>query len=204
MAGKRTATKQRVCDSCLPPVAQTRSRRSSACSADSHFTLPSESLVTPDHDDWVLAHTASISRSSTRSNLDVAEPVDELAPVEPWMGPSGILSLYPLAVNPSHAVDRLVPAPAAGPLFAPSIAARRCAMEKEMERTNLRQRRLGGDKTIWIPEVWGYRREDFDPTFYDEDVEGQKVTEGGLVVDGPIRFRAQVKRSSVDSDVLVV
>jgi len=161
--------------------------------------VPGETLVTPDHEDWIVAST-TISHSSTRLNLDVAEP-DELAPVEPWMGPSGILSLYPLAVNSSHAIDRLHPAPAAGPLFAPSIAARRTAMEKEMERTSLRQRRMGADKTFWIPGAWGYRREDFDPTFLDEDVEGGRATEGGLVVDGPIRFRAQVKKPSLAAEI---
>lgn len=59
---------------------------------------------------------------------------------------------------------------------------------------SLRQRRLGNDKSFWIPGTWGYKREDFDPTYHDGDVEGEIEVEGGLVVDGPIRFRASAKR----------
>lgn len=194
LAGKRIVSQERICDTCLPTAelsTPSRSRRSSSCSADSRSTFPSERLDTPNDDYMVM------TRSSSRANLDVAETSD-LAPVESWMGPSGILSLYPLAVNPSHATERLVPALAAGPLFSPSIAARRNAMEKEMERTSLRQRRLGSDKEAWIPGAWGYSRKDFDPTYVDTDVEGDQATEGGLVVDGPIRFRSQAKRPSLE------
>ena len=203
--GKRVTSSQRVCDTCLPRPCETpttsRSRRSSAWSENSLSTLPSDTLVTPQDDDEfmtssiVLSHTASISRSSTRANFEASvEPVDELAPIESWMDRSGILSLYPLAVKPSHAAERSPPPPAAGPLFAPSLSARRAAKEKELERTSLRQRRLGADKSFWIPGTWGYQRKDFDPTYFDEDVEGVVPTSGGLVEDGPIRFRPTMKR----------
>jgi hypothetical protein len=206
--GKRVVAKERVCDTCLPRTSETpitsRSRRSSAWSQSSQSTLPSDTIVTPDQEDSgfvtasiVLSQTSSLSRSSTRGNLEVSvEPTDKLAPLEPWMGNEGVLSLYPLAVNPSHAAkeQRAALQPAAGPLFGPSLAARRTALEKELERTSLRQRRLGADKSFWIPGAWGYRREDFDPTFHDEDVEGEVFAEGGLVVDGPIRFRASARR----------
>lgn len=209
--GKRVISQERVCDVCLPrpeevPASQ-RSRRSSAWSENTQSTGPSDTLVTPDSDDSaylissiVLSQTASISRTSTRGNLEVSvEPTEELAPIEPWMGPAGILSLYPLAVNPSHGPKTERPAPAAGPLFGPSLEARRNAKEKELERLSLRQRRMGNDKSFWIPGTWGYRREDFDPTFHDEDVEGQVQTEGGLVVDGPIRFRSGAKKVTTPS-----
>lgn len=58
------------------------------------------------------------------------------------MDRSGILSLYPLAVQASHA--RRSPTTAAravGPLFGPSLKERRYVQEKELERLFLRQKR---------------------------------------------------------------
>ena len=147
-------SKERVCDTCLPPAQETplaeRQRRDSTWSEGSCSTVPSDVIMTPEEEPPHVAAsvftTSSKLRPNNRSHLDVTVlPTDDLAPVEPWMGAEGILSLYPLAVNASHASGAPVPCPAAGPLFGPSASARRSALEKEMERLSLRQRRLGTD-----------------------------------------------------------
>lgn len=196
--GKRTITKQRVCDLCLPrpstdETVTPRSRRGSAWSENTQSSGPSDSLITPDYERMGQS-SLILSRVGSRSSnpeYTAQDTDDELAPIESWMGPSGVLSLYPLAVKPSH-VAATAPPPAAGPLFAPSLAAKRSAKEKEIERT-LRQRRTGSDN-LWVPATWGYKREDFDSSCHDEDVNGPAEVEGGLVVDGPIRFRASAKK----------
>ncbi|WWC66640.1 uncharacterized protein I206_100543 [Kwoniella pini CBS 10737] len=226
VGGKRRVVKERVCDLCcsrrnpedieLPKSAQ-QSRRNSSCTESASDDHNSE-LVTPyDEEGNVLLSGSVLLRAQSRitlitSNLDQQA---ELAPIEDWMDRSGVLSLYPLAVNPSHSKSSgsrnrnrsTSPAvPSAGPLFSPSISMRRQEKEKQLERLTLRQRRMGSNNTqnttmdeFWLPGKWGYKREDFDPTFLssgevvDEDEEIEKYV-GGIVEDGPIRFRTGVKR----------
>lgn len=97
------------------------------------------------------------------------------------MDRDGVLSLYPLAAQPSRWHVKV--SPSAAPLFQLSLSARRCARAKENEHLTLRQGRMGQDNTVWLPAKWGYRREDF-ASGYDSDDE--EVTPGGQVVDGPI------------------
>ncbi|OCF36331.1 hypothetical protein I316_02206 [Kwoniella heveanensis BCC8398] len=202
--GKRRVVKERVCDLCcqktdpadieLPRSTQHSRRNSSATDSDQH-----SDLVTPLSEDGQLLSGSALLRAQSRVNLaldkeSAISEAAELAPIAEWMDRSGVLSLYPLAVNPSHARSRrsLSPAPSAGPLFAPSISARREAKEKELERLTLRQRRMGAESDFWLPGKWGYKREDFDPTFLKEgedDGEDFERSVGGVVEDGPIRFR---------------
>jgi hypothetical protein len=71
--------------------------------------------------------------------MDELQP--RLAPIEEWMDRSGILSLYPLAVMPSHSkrpASRTTQ-PAVGPLFAPTLSERRNAREKQLQRQSRRR-----------------------------------------------------------------
>ncbi|WWD22471.1 hypothetical protein CI109_106964 [Kwoniella shandongensis] len=206
--GKRTMVRDRVCDLCLPkpdteadvlPRSTQHSRRNSSA------TESEADLVTPCSDDGHPLAGSALLRASSRITLDrhtlKGSPTGDanLAPIEPWMDRSGVLSLYPLAVNASHSRTRrsLSPAPSAAPLFAPSIEARRTAKEKELERLTLRQRRMGQESEFWLPGKWGYKREDFDPSFFrdgEEDEDQYEKEVGGMVEDGPIRFRTGVRK----------
>ncbi|WWC58217.1 uncharacterized protein I303_100753 [Kwoniella dejecticola CBS 10117] len=223
VGGKRRVVKERVCDLCclktnpedieLPKSAQ-QSRRNSSCTesaSDDHHS----DLVTPyDEEGNTLLSGSALLRAQSRITLNTTDlhKETELAPIEDWMDRSGVLSLYPLAVSSSHAKSsgsrnrsHSPAAPSAGPLFSPSISMRRQEKEKQLERLTLRQRRMGGQQQsnavdeFWLPGKWGYKREDFDPTFLppgevaDQDEEIEKYV-GGIVEDGPIRFRTGVKR----------
>ncbi|KAK8845517.1 hypothetical protein IAR55_006232 [Kwoniella newhampshirensis] len=211
-SGKRSIGNDRVCDLCLPRP-DTESDilpRSSAHHSrrNSSGTESEADLVTPYSDDGHSLSGSMLLRASSRVTLDRNTPRDatarlgddaQLAPIEAWMDRSGILSLYPLAVNPSHSRTRrsISPAPSVAPLFAPSIRARRTAKEKELERLTLRQRRMGQESEFWLPGKWGYKREDFDPTFLKDGEEDEDQIEkevGGVVEDGPIRFRTGVRK----------
>ncbi|WWC85895.1 uncharacterized protein L201_000762 [Kwoniella dendrophila CBS 6074] len=235
--GKRRVVKERVCDMCLVstkhlspeeielPHSARQSRRNSTCTESASDDHQSE-LVTPyDEESNVLLSGSALLRAQSRITLNtnnLIEQENELAPIEDWMDKSGVLSLYPLAVNSSHSrssslrgkkssskTNLTSPSgilPSAGPLFSPSISMRREAKEKQLERLTLRQRRLGGQSQtnamdeFWLPGKWGYKREDFDPTFginNIDDVNENKEIEkyvGGIVEDGPIRFRTNVKK----------
>ncbi|WVQ93617.1 hypothetical protein IAU59_000693 [Kwoniella sp. CBS 9459] len=216
--GKRRVVKERVCDLCcqktdpadieLPRSAQHSRRNSSATESDQH-----SDLVTPLSEDGHLLSGSALLRAHSRVNLalegssSIIGEAAELAPIAEWMDRSGVLSLYPLAVKPSHTRSRrsLSPAPSAGPLFAPSISARREAKEKELERMTLRQRRMGADSDFWLPGKWGYKREDFDPSFLrdGEDEEEPDRLVGGVVEDGPIRFRMGTRKATTPGAVSV-
>ncbi|WVW81895.1 hypothetical protein I302_103894 [Kwoniella bestiolae CBS 10118] len=215
ISGKRRIVKERVCDLCvsnnddhhLDNVSQPRSnqhsRRNSTCTESASEDHDHHSdLVTPyDEDGHGLLSASGLLRAQSRLTLNTsnlpAEP--ELAPIEDWMDRSGVLSLYPLAVNPSHSKSSTLH-PSAGPLFSPSQSMRREAKEKQLERLTLRQRRMGNKTSMthddfWLPGKWGYRREDFDPTLgeYDDSEQIEKYV-GGMVEDGPIRFRTGVRK----------
>ncbi|WVQ80269.1 hypothetical protein IAT38_002374 [Cryptococcus sp. DSM 104549] len=184
--------------------------RKNSASESEPFSDYSSNLVTPASDDCAFHHsfpssssllpTSSRDRTAlpTATLLPHSSPAEgpALAPIESWMDRSGVLSLYPLAVNPSHSRSKrsVSPAPSAGPLFAPSLKSRRAAAAKEAERQTLRQRRQAGADEFWLPGKWGYKREDFDPTWRQEDEEEGELEVvlggGGVVEDGPIRFRS--------------
>lgn len=162
----RKITYERVCDSCLEAVSPSVFRQptqaiwsdnfplSSDASLSRSVSFESDQVVTPNVD---MSSINPLSRTSTiatasrpQLNIDVAEETveeDKLAPIEPWMGPSGVLSLYPLAANQSRTVQSKPPA--AGPLFSPSRSERRNAREKQLERLNIRQRR-GKTDDFWL------------------------------------------------------
>ncbi|OCF59553.1 hypothetical protein L486_02220 [Kwoniella mangroviensis CBS 10435] len=228
--GNRRIVKERVCDLCCSspnnneaaievsssqPKSTQHSRRNSTCTeSDGHHS----DLVTPYDEDGHsngsngsnasngLLSASGLLRAQSRLTLNTQDVEPELAPIQDWMDKSGVLSLYPLAVNPSHSTkSKHSPLPpSAGPLFSPSISMRREAKEKQLERLTLRQRRMGngpaviGHDDFWLPGKWGYRREDFDPTFgmnvQDDDEDQIEKYVGGVVEDGPIRFRTGVKR----------
>ncbi|WRT63756.1 uncharacterized protein IL334_000681 [Kwoniella shivajii] len=171
-----------------------QSRRNSSCTdSDQHSDLITpydEDSMSHSQQQHVISHSgislrSQSSKTSTPTNQFGLAPQDdsELAPIEDWMDRSGVLSLYPLAVNPSHSSrskrSKSPAAPAAGPLFSPSISMRREAKEKELERLTLRQRRLGMGKTtqiqiqnhddFWLPGQWGFRSQNME-----EASEGQQ------------------------------
>ena len=169
--------KERVCDLCHPLSADVdivtppESRRNSLSSD------PSETPLTPSSEHPPL--TASlVLRSSSSRHLPVEETKPTaLTPLEPWMGPEGVLSLSPLAIKPSPSSSTL----SIAPLF-------------PQPRKTVRRRRLGKGEDLWIPGKWGYKREDFDLSYRDEEDDLESL--GGLVEDGPIRFRAQRRVTS--------
>ncbi|WVQ76245.1 hypothetical protein IAR50_005910 [Cryptococcus sp. DSM 104548] len=205
----RTLAQSRVCDMCLPKPGAGDSdsepslpdlspRKNSATGSEPFSDYSSHShLLTPDDSSIHLRSAPSPSYPHPPSyvppqNQGLGVQVEELAPIEDWMDRSGVLSLYPLAVNPSHSRSKrsISPAPAAPPLFAPSLKSRRAAKEKEMQRQTLRQRRSGKDD-FWLPR--------FGPGLGgDEDEEGEGeasmvVQDGGVVQDGPFRYRPRVQ-----------
>ena len=178
--------KERVCDLCYHPsssdeattiISSNESRRNSLASS------PTDAVLTPisSHDDAVpLTTPLSLCNSASSRQLQELSEVQvepSLAPIEPWMDSAGVLSLYPLAQKPSIHPLR----PAVAPLFAPSRSrSRKASLERNVKNDDL-----------WIPGTWGYRREDFDLSCRDEEGDDFKESVGGLVVDGPIRFRAE-------------
>ncbi|KAK4683433.1 hypothetical protein P7C73_g6832, partial [Tremellales sp. Uapishka_1] len=208
--GKRRVAMERVCDGCFSSCHNLGSRRpslvsdedaslsASSCTDDSYPLTPgSEDPPSLNSSAIRLPHQTSLyfrSTPSSRSTSTSHRQATALAPIEPWMDNSGVLSLYPLAVQPSHSRRAKSPhaRPAAGPLFGPSLRALRSADEKETQRLTLRQRRMGADADFWVPQTWGYTRAQFDSAFSDDEDERETAT-GGLVVDGPIVLRAHPK-----------
>lgn len=191
-AGNPCIELQRVCDSCVggaqleaPPLSAASSRRGSSAS-DS--TAPSDTLITPDENP--LSRSSSIQQSAARlRDLDALCNADHsLAPAQPWMGKDAVLSLYPLAVHPSY--THLKAPPSAGPLFAPSLSARRDAKLKEHARLSLRQRRMGDTNEFWLPGKWNGGRDDLD----GEELSDDEDDFGGAAVDGLLRYRAAIAR----------
>lgn len=152
--------------------------------SDQSASAASTQLLTPESEDPLSASALICRRPFFTQELD-ENVTPTLAPIRSWMDSNGVLSLYPLAACASHSSIKS-PVPAAAPLFAPSLHARRTAKVKEHQRLSLRQRRFGENNAgeLWIPEMWGYKKQDFMP---DEDGE---MPQGGLVIDGPIRLRA--------------
>ncbi|WVN91008.1 uncharacterized protein L203_106254 [Cryptococcus depauperatus CBS 7841] len=192
----RSIVHARVCDMCVPrpelkeplvlPGRKLSASDSEPLSDSNHSYLP-----TP-VDEWgcsssssIVYRRASVNTIEEPSSLEMHQ---QLAPIEDWMDKSGVLSLYPLAVNPSHSRSKrpMSPIPAVAPLFAPSLKSRRQAKEKEIQRQTLRQRRLG-KHDFWLPHEWGYRHENLDRVLIDEEDSDREI--GGVVEDGPIRFR---------------
>ncbi|BEJ10938.1 hypothetical protein CspHIS471_0103600 [Cutaneotrichosporon sp. HIS471] len=128
----------RVCDGCCAITEDDSVRRPSECApsltSSSTSAFDDELLASPH-----LFPVRSMNRSPSQSAVDELEP--RLAPLEEWMGGSGILSLYPLAVTPSHSkrpASRTTQ-PAVGPLFAPTLSERRTAREKQLQRQSRRR-----------------------------------------------------------------
>lgn len=143
--GRNYPTLQRVCDGC----------RGTSQEDSNDRRRPSEtapSLVSSEgsaHDDNLASPKSSrFLRNLSSVTFDESEDC-RLAPIEEWMDRSGILSLYPLAVQPSHSRRARSPSSirAAGPLFAPTMSDRRSAKERELERQSLRQRR---NVCVWV------------------------------------------------------
>jgi len=160
----------RVCDGCFATNQETEEdcgseRRLSDTTpslVDSETSAKDDLIVEPQHHN----HFAMGRSLSTSAVTDMAPRPTPLAPVEDWMDRSGILSLYPLAVQASHsrsrshrpaAVASPTTARAAGPLFAPSMSERRLAQEKELERVSSRRRR---NVCLWISTPVGSDVED--------------------------------------------
>lgn len=122
----------RVCDGCYAEDdAERRASDATTPSLTSSVTsAPDAELVSP----RPLFHRS-------QSQPTISELQTPLAPIEDWMDRSGILSLYPLAVQASHSRRSPTTARAAAPLFAPSLKERRYVQEKELERLFLRQKR---------------------------------------------------------------
>lgn len=142
--GRTVSSPQRVCDGCRGSNEQdTGDRRPSDAAPSlvhSEDSSNDEFLASPRSSRFMRA----LSQSALNDNEDT-----RLAPIEEWMDRSGILSLYPLAVQPSHSRRARSPSAtrAAGPLFAPTISERRNAKERELERQSLRQRR---NVRMWV------------------------------------------------------
>lgn len=130
----------RVCDGCCAAASDDCARRPSD-SAPS-LTSSSSSGIEEDLLSSPRMHpTRPLNRSL--SHTAVAELEPRLAPIEEWMDRSGVLSLYPLAVKPSHGKRPASGSAqaAVGPLFAPPLSERRCAREKQLQRQS-RNRRM--------------------------------------------------------------
>ncbi|ORX34746.1 hypothetical protein BD324DRAFT_634803 [Kockovaella imperatae] len=188
--GAQSIVSERVCDVCIPPprdggagLSGQPSRRGSQTSSVTDSNRLSETILTPSEEVPIL--NASLVCSQVSSPVH-ASP-EQLAPIQSWMDASGILSLYPLAVNASHS-GRPPSNPSAPPLFT--------RRDKSPVQT-LHQRRQAKHAELWIPEKWGYKREQFDVT-YHQDFDGDSDAEepaGGIVEDGPFRYRAPAKRA---------
>jgi hypothetical protein len=192
ITNQRKVKRERVCDVCISPselstspISQPGSRRqsilsSSQASHDSGTSRSSDQLYTPVSE---ISSSPFTRRSRSRSRMGLQVEVDEnpqLAPLEPWMGPGGELSLYPLAINPSNSKVTNTHRPAVPPLYAPSLVARRQRMRENQAKD-----------ASWVFDKWGYKREDFDPDFDSEEEIEQRGTKGGLVRDGDICFRVR-------------
>lgn len=195
-AGNPCIELQRVCDGCMGgtssstsdalPASTASSRRGSSAS-DS--TAPSETLITPDENP--LSRSSSILHGAARMRdlTPISDESEQLAPAQPWMGKDAVLSLYPLAVHPSY--THLKATPSAGPLFAPSLSARRDAKLKEHARLSLRQRRMGETNEFWLPSKLNGRGSEGDEELSDDDDDANFV---GLAVDGLLKYRASMTR----------
>lgn len=128
----------RVCDECCAKTEDDCARRPSesapSLTSSSSSGIDEEVLRSPQ-----LFPARPINRSLSHTAVDELEP--RLAPIEEWMDRSGVLSLYPLAVLPSHGKRPVAGSaqPAVGPLFAPSLSERRCAREKQLQRRTRRR-----------------------------------------------------------------
>ncbi len=135
--GQTIVRSLRVCDGCCASTeddARRPSESAPSLASSSTSAFDDELLASPQ-----LYPTRSIHRSQSQSAMDELQP--RLAPIEEWMDRSGILSLYPLAVMPSHSkrpASRTTQ-PAVGPLFAPTLSERRNAREKQLQRQSRRR-----------------------------------------------------------------
>ncbi|ODN76116.1 hypothetical protein L202_06048 [Cryptococcus amylolentus CBS 6039] len=196
----RSLAQSRVCDMCVPkpgldadeavPELSTRKNSSTDSEPFSDYSSHSNFLRTPDDDASILMRSVHSPTHSVEVGVSV-EVEEELAPIADWMDRSGVLSLYPLAVNPSHSRSKRSssPIPSAPPLFAPSLKSRRAAKEKEIQRQTLRQRRSGKDD-FWLPK-WAPQSAEADED--EEEATMTVQTIGGVVEDGPFRYRPRVQ-----------
>lgn len=128
----------RICDGCCVNNEDDSVRRTSesapSLTSSTASAFDDELLASPQ-----LFAARSIHRSQSQSAMDELEP--RLAPIEEWMDRSGILSLYPLALMPSHSKRHAsrTTQPAVGPLFAPTLSERRTAREKQLQRQSRRR-----------------------------------------------------------------
>lgn len=132
----RRIISQRVCDGCYNALSESIAERRE--SDVPSLTSSADSAV----DDTLVNPEPTLGRSLSYEAVEETHP--RLAPIEDWMDRSGVLSLYPLAVQASHSRRGQSPTAttrAVAPLFAPSISERRNAVEKKLERLSLRQRR---------------------------------------------------------------
>jgi hypothetical protein len=155
--GVRRITRERVCDTCVSTVLPSAIESDDHSASGSEFsrigseltasTTRSDALLTPEEGGSSL--TRSLSSPLLVETVD-EEPMEDLAPIESWMDPSGILSLYPLAARSSKTLPNKPPA--AAPLFRPTIAERRMAREHSVQKRerSLEQRR-GQIEQFWLP-----------------------------------------------------
>jgi hypothetical protein len=140
----------RVCDGCFATTEDGED-----VTIERRFSDATPSLASSDASakDDVIAEPISRSQSASSLN-EQAPPKPSLAPIEAWMDRSGILSLYPLAVQSSHsrsasrsANSSPVTSRSVAPLFAPTIAERRSAHDMERKRLSLRRTR---NVRLWV------------------------------------------------------
>lgn len=135
--GEMTVRSLRVCDGCCASTEDDGRRPSEGApslTSSNGSDIDEELLTSPQ-----LFPARSINRSLSHTAVDELEP--RLAPIEEWMDRSGVLSLYPLAVKPSHGKRPVSGSAqrAVGPLFAPSLSERRNAREKQLQRQTRRR-----------------------------------------------------------------
>lgn len=137
---RQTTALSRVCDDCCYNTSDRRSSDATPSLICSETSASDDTIEDPSDAYRSSQSLLSVTSSSTK-------PTPGLAPIAEWMDRSGVLSLYPLAVQPSHcrqSTPTVSPtnAPAAGPLFAPSMSERRCNNDKEIKRlSSVRRRR---------------------------------------------------------------
>lgn len=160
--GERSIKRERVCDTCVALVMPAAALDTSAIeeasgSGESEFSRAgtelsststrSDALMTPEEEHLSLLRTQSTPMLN--QSTPVAEP-DNLAPIESWMDSSGILSLYPLAARASGTLPNKPPS--AAPLFHPTIAERRLARERSVQkREQSIERRNNQIEQFWLP-----------------------------------------------------
>ena len=186
--GKRHISTQRVCDVCVNTSdevipAHARSRRASIFSHQTDSTRPSDEIITPSPED------PPIFQSSRQMSIEDSHSSFErfTASSKPWS--STTLSTTP---STSQSPDPGPVSPhSSAPLFTPPLAGRK------RSDASIVQRRGSKQNNLWTPGYWGYKQEEFDVT-YNQDSDGEDEgpqPQGGLVVDGPFRFRTSARRN---------